>query len=285
MLLPRSFGRKLFDAFETKGQLCVGVDAHASLLEHWGLDDDVNGLDYFANSVIDAAAGLVGIVKPQVSFFERHGSAGFAVLERITHRAKDAGLVVIADAKRGDIGSTMEAYLEAWLGQDAHFYADTLTVSPFLGIETSTALMGQYLENGKGVTVLVATSNPEGASLQTARSESGETVSADIWAKLEQLNRISAAPGDRIGSFSAVVGATLKFKHFGLKLEQSGVKTPILAPGFGAQGAQLRDIRLIFGEAAGQVIASVSRSVLEVGKQGLTEAIKRANDELAQGLG
>jgi orotidine-5'-phosphate decarboxylase len=285
MLLPRSFGRKLFDAFESKGQLCVGVDAHASLLEHWGLDDDVNGLDYFANSVVDSAADLVGILKPQVSFFERHGSAGFAVLERITHRAKDAGLIVIADAKRGDIGSTMEAYLEAWLAQDAHFYADTLTVSPFLGIETSTALMGQYLENGKGVTVLVATSNPEGASLQTARSESGETVAADIWSKLEQLNRISAAPGDRIGSFSAVVGATLQFKKFGLKLEQSGVKTPILAPGFGAQGAQLRDIRLIFGEASGQVIASVSRSVLEVGKQGLGEAIKRANDELAQGLG
>lgn len=285
MLLPRSFGRKLFDAFESKGQLCVGVDAHASLLEHWGLDDDVNGLDYFANSVVDSAADLVGILKPQVSFFERHGSAGFAVLERITHRAKDAGLVVIADAKRGDIGSTMEAYLEAWLGQDSHFYADTLTVSPFLGIETSTALMGQYFENGKGVTVLVATSNPEGASLQTARCESNETVAADIWSKLEQLNRISAVPGDRIGSFSAVVGATLQFKKFGLKLEQSGVKTPILAPGFGAQGAQLRDIRLIFGEASGQVIASVSRSVLEVGKQGLGEAIKRANDELAQGLG
>ncbi len=285
MLLPRTFGRKLYDAFESKGQLCVGVDAHASLLEQWGLDDDVNGLDYFANSVIDATAGHVGIVKPQVSFFERHGSAGFAVLERITHRAKDAGLVVIADAKRGDIGSTMDAYLEAWLGQTAHFYADTLTVSPFLGLETSTALMGAHLENGKSVTVLVATSNPEGAELQSARSESGETVAAEIWNRLEQLNRISAAPGDRFGSFAAVLGATLQFKRFGLQLEQSAVKTPILAPGFGAQGAQLRDIRLIFGEASGQVIASVSRSVLEVGKQGLTEAIKRANDELTKGLG
>ena len=285
MLLPRSFGRKLFDAFESRGQLCVGVDAHASLLEHWGLDDDVNGLDYFANSVIDAAAGHVGIVKPQVSFFERHGSAGFAVLERITHRAKDAGLVVIADAKRGDIGSTMEAYLEAWLGQEAHFYADTLTVSPYLGFETSTALMGPHLENGKGLTALVATSNPEGAALQMARSETGESIAADIWNKLEQLNRISAAPGDRFGSFAAVLGATLQFKRFGLELEQSGVKTPILAPGFGAQGAELRDIRLIFGEASGQVIASVSRSVLQVGKQGLTEAIKRANEDLAKGLG
>jgi len=285
MLLPRSFGRKLFDAFETKGQLCVGVDAHASLLEQWGLDDDVNGLDYFANSVIDAAAGHVGIVKPQVSFFERHGSAGFAVLERITHRANEAGLVVIADAKRGDIGSTMEAYLDAWLGKKSPFYADTLTVSPYLGLETSTSLMGSLLEDGKGLTVLVATSNPEGASLQTARSETSESIASDIWNKLEQLNRISAAPGDRFGSFSAVLGATLRFERFGLKLEQSGVKTPILAPGFGAQGAELRDIRLIFGEAAGNVIASVSRSVLEVGKQGLTEAIKRANDELAKGLG
>ena len=263
----------------------MGVDAHASLLEKWGLDDDVNGLDYFSNSVIDAASGQVGIIKPQVSFFERHGSAGFAVLERITHRANDAGLVVIADAKRGDIGSTMDAYLEAWLGRKSTFFADTVTVSPYLGIETSTALMGQHLENGKGLTVLVATSNPEGASLQTARTESGETIAADIWRKLEQLNQISAAPGDRLGSFAAVVGATLHFKRFGLDLEQSGVKTPILAPGFGAQGAELRDIRLIFGEASSNVIASVSRSVLEVGKQGLPEAIKRANDDLAKGLG
>jgi orotidine-5'-phosphate decarboxylase len=255
------------------------------LLEQWGLDDDVNGLDYFANSVIDAAAGQVGIVKPQVSFFERHGSAGFAVLERITRRANEAGLVVIADAKRGDIGSTMEAYLEAWLGKKSPFYADTLTVSPYLGLETSTSLMGSLLEDGKGLTVLVATSNPEGALVQTARSETGESIASDIWNKLEQLNLISAAPGDRFGSFSAVLGATLRFERFGLKLEQSGVKTPILAPGFGAQGAELRDIRLIFGEAAGNVIASVSRSVLEVGKQGLTEAIKRANDELAKGLG
>ena len=285
MLLPRSFGRKLFDAFESKGQLCVGVDAHASLLEQWGLDDDVKGLDYFANSVIDAASGQVGIIKPQVSFFERHGSAGFAVLERITHRANDAGLVVIADAKRGDIGSTMDAYLEAWLGRKSPFFADTVTVSPYLGIETSTALMGQHLENGKGLTVLVATSNPEGASLQTARTESGETIAADIWRKLEQLNQISAAPGDRLGSFAAVVGATLNFKRFGFDLEQSGIKTPILAPGFGAQGAELRDIRLIFGDASSNVIASVSRSVLEVGKQGLPEAIKRANDDLAKGLG
>jgi orotidine-5'-phosphate decarboxylase len=285
MLLPRTFGRKLFDSFENKGQLCVGIDAHASLLDHWGLDDDVNGLDYFANSVVDGAAGQVGIVKPQVSFFERHGSAGFAVLERVTHRANDAGLLVIADAKRGDIGSTMDAYLDAWLGKNSPFYADTVTVSPYLGMETSTSLMGEHLENGKGLTVLVATSNPEGALLQKARTESGETVAADIWHKLELLNRLNDGPGDRLGSFAAVLGATLQFKRFGLEIEQSGVKTPILAPGFGAQGAELRDIRSIFGDASSNVIASVSRSILEVGKQALPEAIKRANDELAKGLG
>jgi len=285
MLLPRTFGRKLFDSFENKGQLCVGIDAHASLLDQWGLDDDVNGLDYFANSVVDVAAAQVGIIKPQVSFFERYGSAGFAVLERVTHRANDAGLLVIADAKRGDIGSTMDAYLDAWLGKNSPFYADTVTVSPFLGMEASTSLMGEHLENGKGLTVLVATSNPEGAMLQKARTESGETVAAKIWHKLELLNRLNAGPGDRLGSFAAVLGATLQFKGYGLELEQSGVKTPILAPGFGAQGAELRDIRSIFGDASSNVIASVSRSILEVGKQALPEAIKRANDELAKGLG
>lgn len=283
--MPSSLGRKLFDAFESKGQLCVGIDPHDVLLDLWGLDDDANGLDYFANSVVDAAAGSVGVIKPQVSFFERHGSAGFAVLERITNRAKDAGLLVIADAKRGDIGSTMSAYLDAWLGERSSFFADTVTVSPFLGLASSSSLVGPYLESGKGITVLVATSNPEGFELQTSRDAENQTVASSLWSQLESLNRLNAAPGDRFGSLFAVVGATLNFKKFGLELEQDGVKTPILAPGFGAQGASLREIRSIFGGASKNVIASVSRSVLDGGKAGIPERIKRSNDDLLLGLG
>ena len=114
--MPTSFGVKLSDSFAKYGQLCVGIDPHAVLLSDWGLNDDIQGLESFANSVLDSAVGRVGIIKPQVSFFERHGSRGFAVLEKLAERASQTDLLVIMDAKRGDIGTTMDAYFDAWLG-------------------------------------------------------------------------------------------------------------------------------------------------------------------------
>jgi orotidine-5'-phosphate decarboxylase len=281
--LPSSFGFKLNQAFEQHGQLCVGIDPHESLFDAWGLDNNVQGLDYFANKVVELSAGLVGIIKPQVSFFERFGSEGFRVLEITNQRATDAGLVVISDAKRGDIGSTMIAYLDAWLGRGSSFASDALTVNPFLGLRTASDFMQPYLERGKGVFALVATSNPEGASVQLASRDS-QTVSEQIWNELHELNQVTSAAGDRFGSFGAVLGATLDFRRFGIRLDQGGVKTPILAPGFGAQGAHLRDVRKIFGDASGQVIANVSRSVLESGQQAFPEAVKRAADDLRSSL-
>jgi orotidine-5'-phosphate decarboxylase len=281
--LPSSLGFKLNQAFTKYGQLCVGIDPHESLLDAWGLDDDIQGLDYFANTVVDHAAGKVGIVKPQVSFFERFGSQGFQVLERITQRCSDAELLVIADAKRGDIGSTMVAYLDAWLGRGSTFAADALTVSPFLGLGTTSDHMQPFLERGKGVFALVATSNPEGASIQLAVRNS-QSISESLWNELHQLNQITSGAGDRFGSFGAVLGATLDFSRFGVKLDQGGVLTPILAPGFGSQGSELRDISRIFGPATGQVIANVSRSVLENGAQLVADSISRANDELRLGI-
>ena len=281
--LPNSFGFKLGQAFSRYGQLCVGIDPHESLLEAWGLEDNIQGLDYFANTVVDHAAGIVGIVKPQISFFERFGSQGFQVLERVTQRCADANLMVIADAKRGDIGSTMIAYLEAWLGRDSTFAADALTVSPFLGLKTTSDYMQPYLERGRGVFSLVATSNPEGASVQLAVRDT-QTISESLWNELHQLNQVTSAAGDRFGSFGAVLGATLDFGRFGVKLEQGGVLTPILAPGFGAQGAQLKDVARIFGSAKDQVIANVSRSVLENGPQLVADSIARANDELRSAI-
>jgi orotidine-5'-phosphate decarboxylase len=281
--LPNTFGSKLSKAFAEHGQLCVGIDPHEALLAEWGLEFSADGVDYFANKVIDAAVGRVGIIKPQVSFFERFGSAGFEVLERVTNRAHEAGLLVIADAKRGDIGTTMEAYLDAWLGRRAPFYADSVTISPFLGLEATTSLLANYLERGRGVITLVATSNPEGASVQLS-SQYGATISSQLWSKVSELNGILAGPGDQFGPIGAVIGATLNLEKFGLDLAQDGVKTPILAPGFGAQGAELADIRSIFGLASAQVIASVSRSVLAGGAQGLESSIDRANEELAAAL-
>lgn len=276
--MPNSFGQRLSKAFDSFGQLCVGIDPHESLLAEWGLPDTADSLLTFGRSVIQAATGRVGIVKPQVSFFERHGSRGYAALEHITHEAKEAGLLVIADAKRGDIGTTMSAYLDAWLSRTSELYADALTVSPYLGSGVYIEQFAPYLERGKGLFSLVATSNPEGRVVQ-------ESVASGQWASLQRANSITSGPGERIGSFGAVVGATISTKDFGFDLDASNPPlTPILAPGFGAQGARLSDIYRIFGEYSQAVIASVSRSVLEAGPHGLEDAIDKHNDELARAL-
>jgi orotidine-5'-phosphate decarboxylase len=276
--LPKSFGSRLSAAFSEHGQLCVGIDPHASLLEAWGLEDSAESLLTFGRRVIDAASGRVGIVKPQVAFFERMGAAGFAVLEILSREARDAGLLVIADAKRGDIGTTMDAYLDAWLGKSAPFYADSLTVSPYLGADVYLGKMGEYFERGKGVVSLVATSNPEGESVQL-------DLAGSQFEALGRINQIAAGPGDRLGPVGAVIGATLNLNRFGLNLENQGsVKTPILAPGFGAQGAELIDIKRLFGSVADTVIASVSRSVLESGASGIANAIDAHKLQLEKGL-
>lgn len=285
--MPDNFGVSLKSAFEKYGQLCVGIDAHSFLLSEWGLTDDAAGLDFFANHVLEAAVGRVGIIKPQVSFFERHGSAGFAVLERLSERAAGTDLIVIMDAKRGDIGTTMDAYYDAWLGENAPFLSDALTVSPYLGFDSLLPAMSLSIERGKGVFVLAATSNPEGAQVQRSTT-GGQTVAAGIWNSLEKINHVTSVPGTNLGSLGAVIGATLNLASFGINLNAElpgGSKTPILAPGFGAQGAELSASRQLFGNAADQVIHSVSRVVLEAGKLGLAKAIDSAKNELAIGLG
>jgi orotidine-5'-phosphate decarboxylase len=285
--LPNSFGVKLSESFARYGQLCVGIDPHAALLDEWGLNDDVQGLEKFANAVLDAATSRVGIIKPQVSFFERHGSQGFAVLEKLAARAAQTDLLVIMDAKRGDIGTTMDAYFDAWLGQNAAFASDALTVSPYLGFGSLKDTLSGALERGKGVFVLAATSNPEGGSVQ--RATLGEkTLAKSIWDSLSEINAVTAAGNAKFGSFGAVLGATLNLQSFGLGevLEgQSHSATPILAPGFGAQGAELSASKQLFGAAAAQVIHTVSRSVLQAGPEGLAKSIDAAKAELAIGLG
>lgn len=285
--MPTSFGQKLEATFSKYGQLCVGVDPHASLLEEWGLGDDVQGLESFANKALDAAIGNVGIVKPQVSFFERHGSKGFAVLEKLAERAAQTDALVIMDAKRGDIGTTMNAYFDAWLGQNAPFNCDALTVSPYLGFGSLKETLSGALERGKGIFVLAATSNPEGASLQRA-SVGDQTIAQQIWNSLQEINSVTSDGKAAFGSFGAVLGATLNLQSFGLGdvlAGQADSATPILAPGFGSQGADLSASKQLFGAASSQVIHSVSRSVLLAGPSGLAKAIESAKTELLIGLG
>ncbi|MEY2737981.1 MAG: hypothetical protein RL683_1099 [Actinomycetota bacterium] len=275
--MPNSFGERLLEAFESKGQLCVGIDPHASLLNAWGLTDSAHGLREFSLRVVDACAGQVSLIKPQVSFFERFGAAGYTVLEEVTGAAKAADLLVIADAKRGDIGTTMDAYLEAWFGNLSGLHADALTVSPYLGLRTISAGFARYVGEGKGVYSLVATSNPEGASVQLAGSN-GTTLAGDQWLQLAALN----ADASVFGNYGAVLGATLDLDSF--EVDRNQLKTPILAPGFGAQGAKLSDAKTIYGALCRQVAYSVSRSVLQAGARELQSAISVSNSELFAGI-
>lgn len=283
--MPANFGDALAQRFGVYGQLCVGIDPHASILDEWGLDDSVSSLERFSLEVLDACVGRVGVIKPQVAFFERFGSAGLAVLESLAERARQTDLLVIMDAKRGDIGSTMQGYFEAWLSKDAPFACDALTLSPYLGIHSLDDVLSACSDLGKGVFVLAATSNPEGARLQAARV--GElSVAADVLATLEAANRVQLSPGGKLGPFGAVIGATVDLKSMGLDrlLADSDYATPILAPGFGFQGARLDSVNGLFGSASRAVIASVSRSVLAAGTTGIRSAIEQSNHQLREGL-
>ncbi|HHW82818.1 MAG TPA: orotidine-5'-phosphate decarboxylase, partial [Actinomycetales bacterium] len=163
------FGARLYAAMRERGPLCVGIDPHASLLDAWGLPDTPEGLREFSLTVVDQLGGIVPALKPQSAFFERHGSAGVAVLEEVLAAARDAGVATILDVKRGDIGSTMSGYAEAYLRPGAPLEADSITLSPYLGPGSLDPAVRLAREHGKGVFVLALTSNPEGASVQHAR--------------------------------------------------------------------------------------------------------------------
>jgi orotidine-5'-phosphate decarboxylase len=266
-----TFGARLRTAVAERGRLCVGIDPHASLLGEWGLADSAAGVREFGLRVVDAAAPRVGVVKPQVSFFERHGAAGFAALEEVLAAARAAGLLVIADAKRGDIGTTMDAYAAAWLTPGAPLEADALTLSPYLGVGALASTLRFALAHGKGAFVLAATSNPEAVALQSARTGEG-SVAAAVAAEIAAAD--DTAPAGEWSSLGLVVGATVDVAARGLSGPFART-LPILAPGFGAQGADPADLDAVFGPLAAGVLASESRSILSAGPDGVARRIEQ----------
>lgn len=286
---PSTFGDRLASAFATYGQLCVGIDPHPYLLEEWGLPDSAEGLREFGLRVVEATAGRAGVVKPQVAFFERHGSAGYAALESVIAAARQAGLLLIADVKRGDIGSTVEAYAQAWLTPNSPLEADAITVSAFQGVGSLAAPIALAQQNGKGLFVLAATSNPGSLSIQTAKvvagARSGSTVAAGIVSEVVELNRLagsSIAPGG-IAPVGVVLGATVDFASYRIPLAEIAgpPATPVLAPGFGHQGTPVSELSSRYREAAPYAIVTAGRSLLAAGPAGIAEAITRQTSELA----
>ncbi|MFD0787736.1 orotidine-5'-phosphate decarboxylase, partial [Micromonospora azadirachtae] len=221
-----TFGARLHRAVAERGPLCVGIDPHPGLLARWGLSDDVDGLDRFARTVVDALGDRVAVVKPQSAFFERFGARGVAILESTIRQLRDRGSLVLLDIKRGDIGSTVRAYAEAYLDPSRPLYVDAVTASPYLGVGSLAPMFELAAEHGGGVFVLALTSNPEGPEVQHARTSDGRTVAQTVIDEISQLN----AGAEPLGSFGLVVGATIGDTGHDL----SRVGGPLLAPGLGA---------------------------------------------------
>lgn len=273
------FGTRLRATMERYGRLCIGIDPHPWLLERWELDDSAAGAREFGLRVLNAIAGTLGIVKPQVAFFERYGSAGYQALERVLAEARGIGVQTIIDAKRGDIGSTMDAYASAWLTPGSALEGDALTVSPYLGLGALSGTAKLARSTGKGLFVLAATSNPEAAGLQQAwRADVEQSVAASIVSGVAEWN----VPDEAMGSFGVVIGATLRLEQFGVALDAAASPTlPVLAPGFGEQGAHPSEIAERYGALAPGVIVTESRSLLEFGRDGLRQAAERRRDDIA----
>lgn len=242
------FGVRLAEAVAARGPLCPGIDPHPELLTAWGLPVTVSGIRAFSDICVEAFAGFA-IVKPQVAFFEAYGAAGFSVLEDTIAGLRAAGVLVLADAKRGDIGSTMAAYAQAWAG-DSPLAADAVTASPYLGFESLRPLLDTAAAHGRGVFVLAATSNPEGAGVQRA-TVAGRTVAQSIVDAAGAENRATGT-----GSVGVVIGATLTELP-----DLTGLDGPVLAPGLGAQGGRPEDL----GRLGAKVLPAVSREVLRAG--------------------
>jgi orotidine-5'-phosphate decarboxylase len=264
------FGSRLRRALDGRGQLCVGIDPHPALLRAWGLTDDVDGLDRFSRTVVDALADRVAVMKPQSAFYERFGSRGVAILESTIRQLRAAGALVLLDVKRGDIGSTAAAYADAYLDPGAPLWVDAVTANPYLGVGALSPMIDKAIAHGGGVFVLARTSNPEGAPVQTARTGAGPTVAQSVIDEVAQVN----AGVEPLGDVGVVVGATAG----GSGLMLTALNGPILAPGLGAQGGRPDDLRAVAGGAMGALLPSYSREVLSHGPSvtGLRDAAARA---------
>jgi len=247
---------------DANGPVCVGIDPHPGLLAAWGLTDDSDGLRTFALTVVEALAGRVAALKPQSAFFERHGSRGIAVLEEVIAATRGSGTELILDAKRGDIGSTMSGYADAYLREGSPLAADAVTVSPYLGAGSLMPALEAAVASDRGLFALCLTSNPEGPSVQHATSADGTSVAASIARWAAQQN---AGSGDALGPVGLVVGATVGDAPAALGIDLAAVRGPLLAPGVGAQGAGAAELRAVFGAARHAVLASTSRAVLGAG--------------------
>jgi orotidine-5'-phosphate decarboxylase len=235
------FGCRLTDAIRSTGTpLCMGIDPHLSMMPKLFGDvsttaspSTIRAIEDFSMACLEMARDRVAAIKPQAAFFEAQGPEGMHVLARLGRAAIDAGVLVIMDAKRGDIGSTNAAYAEAWIGHDAAFPSDALTVNAYLGLDTLDPLLARADRQGAGLFVLTRTSNPGAGDLQDLEID-GVPLFHHLAAGLAPL--AAARVGENgLSSLGIVAGAT--WPEEARALRQILPNAPFLVPGFGAQGA------------------------------------------------
>ncbi|WP_175955470.1 orotidine-5'-phosphate decarboxylase [Schaalia sp. Marseille-Q2122] len=274
------FGDRLYAAMREHGPVCVGIDPHAGLLEAWGLPATVEGLRTFSLTVVEALGGRVAAFKPQAAFFERFGSQGIAVLEEVVAACRAADSLCIVDAKRGDIGSTMEGYADAFLDGGSPLAGDAVTLSPYLGVGALAQALERAVEQGRGVFVLALTSNPQGKTIQHARNADGESVAAAVIRELGAFN--AQCEFDHVGPVGAVIGATVGTAVQDLEIDCGQMRGIVLAPGIGAQGAGVEQVKQVFEGIEDRVLASTSRAVLVAGPN--VAQLRKAHDKAVQEL-
>ncbi|HEX3187453.1 MAG TPA: orotidine-5'-phosphate decarboxylase [Pyrinomonadaceae bacterium] len=258
----KNFAQRFLELAGSRSPFCLGIDPTPQLLKAWELPDNAEGLARMCETIASAAQDRLAIVKPQIAFFERFGSKGIHVLEKLIESFHERGTLVLVDGKRGDIGSTVEAYAQAYLGPASAFRADAITAHAYLGFGALEPLLDRAVEVGAGVFVVVRSSNVEGIALQNAvLRNDGRTVADSLSDMITEFNEQTS--GSEIGPIGAVVGATIENDL--LSTLERLPRSLILAPGIGHQGATFDDLRKRFQTHAARAIPSSSRAVLDRG--------------------
>jgi orotidine-5'-phosphate decarboxylase len=273
MSTPTHYADRLHHAIRAKGTAAlVGLDPRLDQIPSTVLGQVRTGLselesqaaayEIFCRRIIDIVAPLVPAVKPQVAFFEESGPPGMQALWNVIQHARRAGLIVIADAKRGDIGSTAQGYARAWLaGADAEaapWGADALTINPYMGTDTLQPFIELAQSRGAGLYVLVRTSNPGAKDFQDRR-DNGTTLYQHVAEAVEHLSTESRGAGG-YGFLGAVVGATYPAEL--AELRQAMPSVPLLVPGYGSQGGTSADVAAAFDSDGLGAVVNSSRGII-----------------------
>lgn len=266
-----TYARRLAQVTDQRGRLCVGIDPMPSVLDAWGLDHSVDGLEACARGIVEELGDAVAVFKPQSAFFEAYGSRGLVALERVLVDIREAGALSILDVKRGDIGSSMQGYADAFLGEGAPLWADAITLSPYLGLGSLMPAISAAMAGGQGVYVLARTSNPDGAEIQLAETGKG-SVAQHIVDGSRELNLTMD------GCIGLVVGAT----HESPGCDLDAFNGSILVPGIGAQGGSVQGLRAVFAGATDLVLPTASRSVIGAGRGALAHSAEILANEVRE---